>query len=156
MLAEELDAKQIENLQPLLVESKILSSASNIEESVSKIESEKSTAELEIKSDKEEPGIDSRWAKNPKFHSIITAFIKRLDEQLVAMDKANQAEDYKELENLGHWLKGAGGTVGFDVFTEPASALEKCAIAEKQRACNDVILVLRQLSKRLVIPVEAE
>jgi len=34
------------------------------------------------------------------------------------------------LARLGHWLKGAGGTVGFDAFTDPALQLENAAKAE--------------------------
>ena len=107
--------------------------------------------ELSGNSDNVDP-IVSRWASNPKFHPIITNFTQRLEEQLGAMEKAWQEKDYKELESLAHWLKGAGGTVGFDVFTEPALALEQYAKAGTDNACGEAIIVLCRLSERLVIP----
>ncbi len=112
--------------------------------------------EAKKKLDEKEEAIVSRWAKSSKFHPIIRNFIQRLREQLGAMDKAREANDYKELENLAHWLKGAGGTVGFDVFTEPALALEESAKAEKQAACEKEIIKLYTLSKRLMVSEKIE
>ena len=46
------------------------------------------------------------------------------------MSKAWSDRNFEELANLAHWLKGAGGTVGFDAFTEPALSLEQLAKAQ--------------------------
>ncbi len=100
----------------------------------------------------DESRIVSRWAGNSKFHPIIIKFEHRLEEQMIAMDKALHEKDYKELEGLAHWLKGAGGTVGFDVFTEPSLLLEESAKAENNIECSDVISTLHRLSERLDIP----
>ena len=59
-----------------------------------------------------------------KFRNIIVRFVQRLDQQLDALEKAESHGDLKAVAELAHWLKGAGGTVGFDVFTEPAAQLE--------------------------------
>jgi len=63
-------------------------------------------------------------AHNKKFRDIIVRFVKRLDEQLDALEKAAACGDLMTVAELAHWLKGAGGTIGFDVFTEPAAQLE--------------------------------
>jgi CheY-like chemotaxis protein/HPt (histidine-containing phosphotransfer) domain-containing protein len=102
----------------------------------------------------DENRIVSRWAGNSKFHPIITKFEHRLEEQMIAMDKAVHEKDYKELEGLAHWLKGAGGTVGFDVFTEPSLLLEESAKAENNIECSDVISALHRLSERLENPCD--
>ena len=96
--------------------------------------------------------IVSRWAGNSKYHPIITNFVHRLEEQIVVMDKALQEKDYIELESLAHWLKGAGGTVGFDAFTEPSLFLEESAKAKKSNDCGEAILIIHRLSERLEIP----
>jgi len=96
--------------------------------------------------------IVSRWAGNSKYHPIIINFVHRFEEQIIAMDTALHEKDYKELENLAHWLKGAGGTVGFDVFTEPSLLLEESAKAKKSSDCGEAILILHRLSERLEIP----
>ncbi len=71
--------------------------------------------------------IESRLAANPRFRPIVEKFVTRLDEQLKTMAVAWENRDLDELADLAHWLKGAGGTVGFDDFTEPASNLEQWA-----------------------------
>ncbi|MGH8673593.1 MAG: ATP-binding protein, partial [Burkholderiales bacterium] len=71
----------------------------------------------------EEPLI-SRLAGKPRLLPAIRKFTARLDEQLDAMDRACKARDFQELAALAHWLKGAGGTVGYDAFTEPSMELE--------------------------------
>ncbi len=64
---------------------------------------------------------------DPRFERLIQQFKQRLDAQLLEMQRAIDFLDFEELANLAHWLKGAGGTVGFDVFTEPAAELEQAA-----------------------------
>ena len=102
-------------------------------------------------SSKEAP-IVSRWAGNSKYHPIITNFVHRFKEQLIAMDTALLEKNYKEVESLAHWLRGAGGTVGFDDFTEPSLSLEESAKVENNIDCSEIILILHGLSKRLEIP----
>jgi HPt (histidine-containing phosphotransfer) domain-containing protein len=67
------------------------------------------------------------------------------------MTQAWNDRDFDELANLAHWLKGAGGTVGFDAFTEPAANLEQLAKAKSEAQIEDAIIVLRQLADRIVV-----
>ena len=46
------------------------------------------------------------------------------------------------LADHAHWLKGAGGTVGFAQFTEPARQLELLA---KDHSMNEIPLLLKEL-----------
>jgi HPt (histidine-containing phosphotransfer) domain-containing protein len=82
---------------------------------------------------------------------MIEKFIERLDEQLEAMARAWTDRDFGDLANLAHWLKGAGGPVGFDAFTEPAARLEQLAKAQSEAQIEDAIMVLRQLADRIVV-----
>jgi len=50
---------------------------------------------------------------------------------MLEMEQAFSERDWEQLVALSHWLKGAGGTVGFDAFTKPAAALEKSAKAQQ-------------------------
>lgn len=100
--------------------------------------------------------ITSRLAGNPRLRPAVVKFVDRLPEQLDAMESAWKTHDYKALSELAHWLKGAGGTVGFDAFTEPAKELEQLAKAGTEDGMNEVIGELRDLASRLVRPVEAE
>lgn len=61
---------------------------------------------------------------NPRFRAIVEKFIPKLNEQLVEFRGALSAGDFEELAKLSHWLKGSGGNVGFDGFTQLAASLE--------------------------------
>ena len=99
-----------------------------------------------------DPVVSSLPADNPRFRTLIQRFSRRLVEQLVAMETALKREDFDTLTNLGHWLKGAGGTVGFDHFTKPAEALEAAAKARDPKESEIALEKLRQLSRRITIP----
>lgn len=43
------------------------------------------------------------------------------------MREAISLHDDEWLSELAHWLKGSGGTAGFDLFTQPAKALQQLA-----------------------------
>lgn len=89
---------------------------------------------------------------NERFRNLITRFVTRLNEQLDAMDQARKQGDLGEVAVLAHWLKGAGGTVGFDEFTEPARRLEALAKGGRSSDVAHSIHDLRELAARLVVP----
>jgi signal transduction histidine kinase/DNA-binding NarL/FixJ family response regulator len=89
---------------------------------------------------------------NEKFQKLIIRFAYRLHEQLDAMELASNREDFGEVAALAHWLKGAGGTVGFDVFTEPAATLEKYAKEGRGPEVAQTILKLQEFADRMVVP----
>jgi CheY-like chemotaxis protein len=100
------------------------------------------------------PPVVSRLANHPKLRPAIRRFAGRLDEQLTAMDAAYTAGDFKELAALAHWLKGAGGTVGYDDFTAPARNLETLAKAGDGKGAGTALREIRGLARRLVTPEE--
>lgn len=84
-----------------------------------------------------------------RFERLIIQFKERLDVQLVEMQRSVDTSDFAELANLAHWLKGAGGTVGFDVFTEPAAELEQAAKANDVEMVELYLGAVRNLASRL-------
>ena len=97
------------------------------------------------------PIVSRLGGNNHKFAKVIARFVGRLEEQLPAMDEAFWAQDFEALAKLAHWLKGAGGTVGFDVFYEPASELESAAKAMDLPAIERQLQQIHGLAGRLVI-----
>jgi CheY-like chemotaxis protein/HPt (histidine-containing phosphotransfer) domain-containing protein len=87
----------------------------------------------------------SRFAELPEFKSIIHLFIETLDEKVSKMEQAYAQEDWEELASLSHWLKGSGGTVGFDAFTKPAAELEKFAKAQQADLAGGMLDQVKQL-----------
>lgn len=63
----------------------------------------------------------SHLAANPGFQKTLLSFVRKLETQMGKMENAWERVDMEELAVLAHWLKGAGGTVGYDDFTEPAA-----------------------------------
>src|SRR6185436_2279986 len=61
-----------------------------------------------------EAPIVSRLAGHAKIGRIVARFAEQLPAKLAQMDAAAAAGEHGELAALGHWLKGAGGSVGFD------------------------------------------
>ena len=98
------------------------------------------------------PIISRLAGNNSKFNKLIGRFITRMGEQLQAMDAAVEANDMKEVADLAHWLKGAGGTVGFDAFTEPATLFEVAAKAGDKAEVVRVLAELHSLAGRTVSP----
>jgi len=97
------------------------------------------------------PIISRLGADNPRFANVISRFVDRLGGQLQAMDVAYSDRDMEVLAKLAHWLKGAGGTVGFDVFNEPAAELELAAKATDLAAIERQLRQIHGLAARIAI-----
>lgn len=91
----------------------------------------------------------SRLAGNIRLQPAVDKFIGRLPGQIDAMERVWKTRDFTALAELAHWLKGSGGTVGFDVFTEPAKMLEQLAKAGADTGINEAIGELRDLESRI-------
>ena len=94
----------------------------------------------------------SRLAEHPRLRGIVRKFGLQLGERLAIIEQAQASLDYEQLAQLGHWLKGSAGTVGFDEFTEPARALEQAAKDRDPAELATAVTALRDLVQRLVIP----
>ncbi len=88
---------------------------------------------------------------DPRFRRLISRFTERLDAQLQAIDNAWTKRNYAAIADLAHWLKGAGGTVGFDVFTSPAHELEQFAKLEQEEKIEAALAIIHDLSRRLAV-----
>jgi HPt (histidine-containing phosphotransfer) domain-containing protein len=125
--------------------------ARSLDSESSKVETDSvnDTSRQATQTEPETPIVSRLALDNPRFRPIVEKFVRRLSDQLDAMTKAWDDRNYDELAGLGHWLKGAGGTVGFDVFTEPAYILEQLAKARKEEDIEQAIASLRRLAERI-------
>jgi CheY-like chemotaxis protein/HPt (histidine-containing phosphotransfer) domain-containing protein len=90
-----------------------------------------------------------------EFREVVEEFVEHLREKVAQMHAASNASDYGELARLAHWLKGAGGTAGFDAFTQPAGALERGAKAGKAATIGPLLDEIQRLCDRIVLaPLE--
>lgn len=91
----------------------------------------------------------STLPKTPKFQSIVESFAPRLQEKLGLMDAALESGQFSDLGDLSHWLKGAGGTVGFNDFTHPAAELETAAKSQDTAKCETTLQQIKLLADRV-------
>ena len=81
-----------------------------------------------------------------EFREIVEEFVGRLDAQLAALRTAWSKGDVRQIGQIAHWIKGSGGTAGFDALTEPAARLERCA---KHGILDDIGPCVEQLESLL-------
>jgi HPt (histidine-containing phosphotransfer) domain-containing protein len=96
--------------------------------------------------------IVSRLADHPRLSRVVRTFGRTLPGKLAAMRVALDSGRLDDLADLAHWLKGAGGTVGFDVFFEPAREFERLARAGDAAELERVMRQIQALARRIVIP----
>jgi len=99
-----------------------------------------------------EPLVSSLPADDPDFREIIGEFIEIFHQKLSAMEEALAREDLDDLAALAHWLKGSGGTAGFDTLTLSAKRIEKLAKQHQRAPLEGALQDLRELAARIVAP----
>lgn len=88
-----------------------------------------------------------------KMRMLVGQFIDRLKEQCGAMREAQGHQDYEKLAELGLWLKGLGGSVGFGDFTEVAEELEQGAKSAAEDVIERKISEIEALASRCQMPL---
>ncbi len=88
--------------------------------------------------------------EDPEFRDIVDEFVARFQIRLAAMHKAMAAGDLIELKSLAHWLKGAGGTAGFQPLTETSFELEMSLAAGDEMAIARALAELNLLEERIL------
>ena len=101
--------------------------------------------------DATEPVVSSFPTDDEMFRAILVDFVPQLEIKLREMDAALESQDQVELAALAHWLKGAGGTCGFDEFTQPSSDLEAASKSGNFEAGERVLNRLWFLGSQIVI-----
>ena len=64
---------------------------------------------------------------NPKLADLIPGFLQNRRQDVIAMLGALDRGDFETVESLGHGMKGAGSSWGFDAITDIGAALEQAA-----------------------------
>lgn len=65
------------------------------------------------------------------------------------MNEALRARDLAELARLCHWLKGAGGSMGFDELYEPSRLLEEALERQDAASMERLMEELDSLGERI-------
>jgi HPt (histidine-containing phosphotransfer) domain-containing protein len=62
---------------------------------------------------------------DPKFADLIPGFLQNRRQDVIAMLDALNRGDFETVESLGHGMRGAGGSWGFQTITDIGAALEQ-------------------------------
>ena len=101
-----------------------------------------------------EPWTTTLPIEDPEFRRIAEKFVEGLPEKLQSMIDALHSGNLQELRELGHWLKGAGGTVGFGRFTEPSIQLETAAAEGDLASSNQTLQTIVSLAAAIDLDLE--
>ncbi|GAB5442643.1 MAG: ATP-binding protein [Fuerstiella sp.] len=88
---------------------------------------------------------------DPEFYEIVADFPARLRQQVSDMRTAYEADNFGQLAELAHWLKGTGETLGFPDFTAPAAQLENLAKQKQHQGLDDTLQTIESLAERVVV-----
>jgi HPt (histidine-containing phosphotransfer) domain-containing protein len=64
---------------------------------------------------------------DPEIADLIPGFLENRRKDIKAMDEALRQGDFEAIQVLGHSMKGAGGSYGFDTVTDIGKSLEEAA-----------------------------
>lgn len=87
-----------------------------------------------------------------EYLAIVLDFVQRLDVRLMGMLSMLQRKAFDELEDEAHWLKGAGGTVGFAELTEPSRSLMIAARQQNVPRCQEALNGILSIRQRMALP----
>jgi HPt (histidine-containing phosphotransfer) domain-containing protein len=80
----------------------------------------------------------------------VARFVEQLPVRLAQMDDAVGRGDMVELASQAHWLKGAGGSMGFDALFEPSRTLEDAAKRGDPALARATLAELHRIERRIV------
>ncbi len=86
---------------------------------------------------------------DPEFLEIVLDYVDHLTDKLSEIERACEICDAKSLARLAHWMKGSGGTAGFDVLTEPAARLEELALKDEIEDAARVVEEIKDLTQQI-------
>jgi CheY-like chemotaxis protein/HPt (histidine-containing phosphotransfer) domain-containing protein len=94
----------------------------------------------------------SRLAEHPRLRAVVRKFAVQMPERMQLIERAWEMRNFADLAALAHWLKGSGGTAGYDAFTAPARELELVAKAGDEAQAGRLVSELRVLVDAIEAP----
>lgn len=86
---------------------------------------------------------------DPDFREIVLEFTRRLSDHLVDIETAWEERNLDALSKLVHWVKGSGGTAGFEILTQQARTIEESLRAGHLESVDGEVKRLESLVRRI-------
>ncbi len=104
-----------------------------------------------IKRQKLAPIRSSLPMEEPEFVEIVKDFVVKLGTVLESMWTHARNGDLATLASQAHWLKGSGGTCGFNQFFDPSYQLELASKTNDTRTCLNCMEQLQDIFNAIVV-----
>lgn len=81
---------------------------------------------------------------NGALEPFIPLFLDNVRQDCVLIERLLERGDLEEIGNMGHRLKGSGGSCGFDAISDAGKAMEQAAAARNRDAVALACHMLKQ------------
>lgn len=100
--------------------------------------------------------VSSLSGDDPFIEKIIEKFTSRLHQDMTEISNAWVDENFDEVREIAHRIKGSGGTAGFDILTKPAGDLELAARDQNKEELEVSLAILNSLVRRIRVSNKSE
>jgi len=91
---------------------------------------------------------------DPDIADLIPGFLENRHKDIKTMGEAVTQGDFEAIRVLGHSMKGAGGSYGFDAITDIGKSLEQAAIAKDSGVIKKSVQELAAYLNRVEVVYE--
>ena len=88
---------------------------------------------------------------NSEVQSIVPEFLENRKKDCLLINSLLDGNSFSEIRTLGHRMKGAGGSFGFDDISEIGEVIEKAALAADKETISSSVLQLSDYLERVVV-----
>lgn len=86
-----------------------------------------------------------------EIQSIVPEFLDKRKKECLLIDSLLTRDSFSEIRTLGHRMKGAGGSYGFDDISEIGEVIEHAALAGDKEGIAGAVLRLSDYLERVVV-----
>ena len=83
--------------------------------------------------------------------SIVPEFLENRRKDCRLIGNLLEKDSFSEIRTLGHRMKGAGGSYGFDDISEIGEVIEEAALAADKKAISCAVLRLSEYLERVAV-----
>lgn len=83
--------------------------------------------------------------------SIVPEFLENRKKDCSLIESFLGSDSFSEIRTLGHRMKGAGGSYGFDEISEIGEAIEEAALSGDKAAISVSLLRLSEYLERVTV-----
>lgn len=83
--------------------------------------------------------------------SIVPEFLENRKKDCLLISNLLEMDSFREIRSLGHRMKGAGGSYGFDDISAIGEVIEEAALSADNKAISSAVLQLSNYLERVVV-----